>query len=71
LNLYSFLIDLFNEVVLCNLEPRKFVGVVSNGMVIAASNEDKSKIELLEPPGKFCSFNTQRNFSIEKNKIIC
>jgi aminoacyl tRNA synthase complex-interacting multifunctional protein 1 len=37
-------------VVLCNLEPRKFVGMVSNGMVIAASNEDKSKIELLEPP---------------------
>jgi tRNA-binding EMAP/Myf-like protein len=39
-------------VVLCNLEPRKLVGIVSNGMVIAASNNDKSKTELLEPPRK-------------------
>jgi len=38
-------------VVVCNLKPAKLGGVVSEGMVIAASNDDHSKVEILDPPG--------------------
>lgn len=34
-------------VVLTNLEPRTIRGVTSNGMLLAASNEDKSALSLL------------------------
>jgi len=37
-------------VVLCNLKPRPLQNVLSAGMVIAASNDDKSKTEILDPP---------------------
>jgi tRNA-binding EMAP/Myf-like protein len=37
-------------VVAANLKPAKFAGVMSQGMILAASNEDKSIVELLEPP---------------------
>lgn len=31
-------------VVLCNLKPRALKGITSNGMLLCASNEDKSKV---------------------------
>lgn len=37
-------------IVAANLKASKFAGVLSQGMVLAASNADKSKVELLEPP---------------------
>ncbi|KAJ3262612.1 hypothetical protein HK103_000141 [Boothiomyces macroporosus] len=36
-------------VVASNLKPAKFAGVLSEGMVLAASNSDKTVVELLEP----------------------
>ena len=36
--------------VAANLKPSKFAGVLSQGMVLAASNGDKSLVELLDPP---------------------
>ena len=36
--------------VVVNLKPAKFAGVVSEGMVMAASNADKTVVELLTPP---------------------
>jgi len=36
--------------VICNLKPRTMVGVESNGMVLAASNSDKSSVSLVEVP---------------------
>lgn len=36
--------------VLANLKPSKLRGIVSQGMVLCASTDDKSKIELLHPP---------------------
>jgi tyrosyl-tRNA synthetase len=36
--------------VVANLKPAKFAGVVSQGMVLAASNADKTLVELLQPP---------------------
>ena len=36
-------------VVFYNLKPRPLAGVISNGMVLCASNPDHSKIELLKP----------------------
>ncbi|KAJ3272110.1 hypothetical protein HDV01_005975 [Terramyces sp. JEL0728] len=36
-------------VVAANLKPAKFAGVLSAGMVLAASNSDKTTVELLEP----------------------
>ena len=36
-------------VVVCNLKPRKLRGILSSGMVLCASNEDHSKVELLCP----------------------
>ncbi|KAL2914330.1 Tyrosine--tRNA ligase cytoplasmic [Polyrhizophydium stewartii] len=35
--------------VVANLKAAKFAGVLSEGMVLAASNSDKSQVELLEP----------------------
>eukprot|EP00741_Cyanophora_paradoxa_P018515 tig00021070_g17874.t1 len=37
-------------IVLANLKPRKMRGIESNGMVLAASNEDHSQVELIKPP---------------------
>ena len=37
-------------VVFANLKPRKLADFISNGMVMAASNSDKSTIELIRPP---------------------
>ena len=39
-------------VVMANLKPRKLAGFNSNGMVVCASNEDHSQIELLVPEGE-------------------
>nr|VDD03204.1 unnamed protein product [Brassica rapa] len=36
--------------VLCNLKPAKMRDVMSQGMVLAASSSDGSKVELVEPP---------------------
>lgn len=35
--------------VVANLEPRKLRGIMSHGMLLAASNDDKSSIVLLTP----------------------
>lgn len=37
-------------VVFANLKPRKLADFISNGMVLCASTEDKSTIELIRPP---------------------
>lgn len=49
---YATAEELVNKSVLvvCNLKPRNMKGVDSNGMVLAASNPDKSKVELISPP---------------------
>ncbi|CAJ1934060.1 unnamed protein product [Sphenostylis stenocarpa] len=36
--------------VLCNLKPQSMRGIKSQAMVLAASNDDHSKVELVEPP---------------------
>jgi len=36
-------------VVFCNLEPKKLRGIESKGMLLAAVNEDESKVILIEP----------------------
>jgi methionine--tRNA ligase beta chain len=36
-------------VIVANLEPRTLKGVVSHGMLLAASNEDKSSVVLISP----------------------
>ena len=43
---------LINRLVLVvvNMKPSNFKGVASNGMVLAASNLDKSVVELIDPP---------------------
>jgi methionyl-tRNA synthetase len=38
-------------IVLCNLEPKKMKGIVSQGMLLAAVNDDHSKVKLLTPDG--------------------
>eukprot|EP00965_Chrysotila_dentata_P095388 3153142-Pleurochrysis_carterae.AAC.1 len=38
--------------VVCNLKAAKLGGVESNGMVLCASSEDKSKVEFIEPPAE-------------------
>ncbi|MBN1297913.1 methionine--tRNA ligase subunit beta [bacterium] len=47
-------------VVLTNLQPRKMRGIISNGMLLAASTEDFSRVKLLTvdeamPPGSHIS----------------
>jgi len=37
-------------IVVCNLKPAKLKGFESKGMVLCASNEDHTKVELVEPP---------------------
>lgn len=39
-----------NVCVVCNLKPRTMKGFESQGMVLCASSEDKSKVEFIEPP---------------------
>ncbi|GBG31121.1 Methionine--tRNA ligase, cytoplasmic [Hondaea fermentalgiana] len=36
--------------VLCNLKARKLGGYLSNGMVLCASNADKTQVEVVDPP---------------------
>ena len=36
-------------IVWANLKPKKLVDIMSNGMIMCASNSDKSVIELLRP----------------------
>jgi len=36
-------------IVFCNLEPRKLKGIESQGMILAAVNEDHSKVHLIQP----------------------
>ena len=38
-------------IVFCNLEPRTIKGIESKGMVLAAVNDDKSEVKLLNPDG--------------------
>ena len=38
-------------IVFCNLEPRTIRGIESKGMILAAVNDDKSKVKLLQPDG--------------------
>lgn len=44
--------DMQNQKVLvvCNLKPSKILGFSSNGMVLAAKNDNSSKVELIKPP---------------------
>lgn len=42
-------------VVICNLEPRKMKGLVSEGMLLAATSEDHGKVILLSPEKKIDS----------------
>ena len=37
-------------IVFANLKPRPLAGAMSNGMVMCASNEDHSVVELVRPP---------------------
>lgn len=39
-----------NVIVFCNLKPKSLAGYMSHGMLLCASNDDHSKIELLIPP---------------------
>lgn len=36
-------------IVFCNLEPKTMKGIKSEGMILAAVNEDESKVILIEP----------------------
>jgi len=38
-------------ILLANLEPRKIKGIESQGMILAAVNEDKSEIKILQAEG--------------------
>ena len=38
-------------VVFCNLEPKKMKGILSQGMILAASNDDHSEVKLIQPDG--------------------
>lgn len=38
-------------VIFTNLEPRKIMGIESHGMLLAASNGDKSEVKLLQAEG--------------------
>jgi len=38
--------------VMVNLKPRPLAGFTSNGMVVCASTQDHSKIELIVPEGQ-------------------
>ncbi len=38
-------------IVFTNLEPREIKGIKSQGMLLAAVNEDKSEVKLLQPDG--------------------
>jgi methionyl-tRNA synthetase len=38
-------------VVFMNLEPKKIMGIESHGMILAASNGDKSEVKLLQAEG--------------------
>lgn len=38
-------------IVFCNLEPRTLKGIQSQGMLLAAVNDDESEVRLLEPDG--------------------
>lgn len=42
-------------VIVANLEPRKLMGLESNGMLLAASSEDHSEVVLLTPMSEIAS----------------
>lgn len=42
-------------VIVANLEPRKLMGLESNGMLLAASNDDHSQVVLLTPMSEIAS----------------
>ncbi len=39
-------------ILFCNLEPRKLRGIESQGMILAAVNDDHSEVKLLQPDGE-------------------
>jgi len=39
-------------VLFCNLEPKKLKGILSEGMILAAVNEDSSEIRIIQPDGE-------------------
>ncbi|MEM0465865.1 MAG: methionine--tRNA ligase subunit beta [Candidatus Pacearchaeota archaeon] len=39
-------------IVFCNLEPKKFKGVESQGMILAAVNDDNSEVKIIQPDGE-------------------
>lgn len=39
-------------ILFCNLEPRKLKGIESQGMILAAVNDDHSEVKLLCPDGE-------------------
>jgi len=38
-------------IVFVNLEPKKIMGIESEGMILAAGNDDHSEVKLLQPDG--------------------
>lgn len=54
LKLYYTKEELENKrcIVFCNLEPKKMKGITSEGMILAAVNDDHSEVKLLEPDGE-------------------
>jgi methionyl-tRNA synthetase len=38
-------------IVFCNLEPKKMKGILSQGMILAAVNDDHSEVKLIQPDG--------------------
>ena len=38
-------------IVFCNLEPKKMKGILSQGMILAAVNDDHSEVKLLQSDG--------------------
>lgn len=38
-------------IVFCNLEPKTIRGIESKGMILAAVNDDKSEVKLIQPNG--------------------
>ncbi len=39
-------------ILFCNLEPRRLKGIESQGMILAAVNDDHSEVKLLQPDGE-------------------
>jgi methionyl-tRNA synthetase len=39
-------------IVFCNLEPKKLRGIESQGMILAAVNDDHSEVKIIQPDGE-------------------